>query len=56
MVCVGNDHQFRSMCEVIGEPELADDPRYLCNIGTRFGTRDSLETELEDCFRASKIG
>lgn len=49
MICVGNDHQFRSLCEVIGEPELADDPRYLNNVD-RVRNRDALEEELEDCF------
>ncbi|HRV60620.1 MAG TPA: CoA transferase [Solirubrobacterales bacterium] len=49
MVCVGNDHQFRALCEVIEEPELADDPRYLRNVD-RVRNRETLEEELEDCF------
>lgn len=28
---VGNDRQFEKLCEVIGHPELAKDPRYLTN-------------------------
>ena len=31
MVCVGNDHQFRRLCELLGAPELADDPRFVGN-------------------------
>jgi formyl-CoA transferase len=27
----GNDTQFRNICEVIGQPELADDPRFADN-------------------------
>ncbi|MDA8218146.1 MAG: CaiB/BaiF CoA-transferase family protein [Dehalococcoidales bacterium] len=30
-VAVGNDHQFRRFCQVIGRPELADDPRFMTN-------------------------
>jgi len=29
----GNDTQFRNLCEVIGRPELADDPRFADNAG-----------------------
>lgn len=28
---VGNDRQFRALCRVIGQPVLADDPRYATN-------------------------
>ena len=31
VVAVGNDGQFRRFCEVIGAPELADDPRFAHN-------------------------
>ncbi len=31
VVAVGNDRQFRSLCEVLGRPELADDPAYATN-------------------------
>ncbi|MDA8101573.1 MAG: CoA transferase [Nitrospiraceae bacterium] len=31
VVAVGNDGQFRHLCEVIGAPELADDPRFAHN-------------------------
>ena len=31
MLVVGNDGQFRKTCAVLGEPELANDPRFLKN-------------------------
>lgn len=31
VVAVGNDRQFRLFCEVIGRPELAEDPSYVSN-------------------------
>ncbi|SFP79524.1 Crotonobetainyl-CoA:carnitine CoA-transferase CaiB [Geodermatophilus dictyosporus] len=31
VVTAGNDGQFRKLCEVLGVPELADDPRFLRN-------------------------
>lgn len=31
VVAVGNDGQFRRFCELIGMPELADDPRFAAN-------------------------
>jgi len=31
MLAVGNDGQFSRLCEVIGEPQLAGDPRYATN-------------------------
>ena len=31
IVTAGNDRQFRRLCEVLGLPELADDPRFLRN-------------------------
>lgn len=29
LVCAASDHQWRRICEVVGRPELAEDPRYL---------------------------
>ncbi len=54
MICVGNDHQFRSLCEVLGEPELADDPRYVDNFD-RVEHRVSLEAELNLLFAHRKV-
>jgi crotonobetainyl-CoA:carnitine CoA-transferase CaiB-like acyl-CoA transferase len=33
IVTAGNDAQFRKLCEVLGAPELADDPRFSRNDG-----------------------
>ncbi len=49
MICVGNDHQFRSLCDVLGEPELAKDPRYVDNFD-RVEHRVALEAELNELF------
>lgn len=45
MICVGNDRQFRALCEVLGTPELAADPRYSDNFD-RVENRIELEAEL----------
>lgn len=29
LVCAASDHQWRRICEVVGRPDRADDPRYL---------------------------
>lgn len=31
MICVGNDAQFRRLCALLGDPGLADDPRFATN-------------------------
>jgi crotonobetainyl-CoA:carnitine CoA-transferase CaiB-like acyl-CoA transferase len=31
IITAGNDRQFRSLCEVLGIPEVADDPRFATN-------------------------
>jgi crotonobetainyl-CoA:carnitine CoA-transferase CaiB-like acyl-CoA transferase len=31
IIAAGNDTQFRRLCEVLGAPELADDPRFAAN-------------------------
>lgn len=50
MLAVGNDRQFRSCVACLGRPELADDPRFLCNAG-RVEHRELLIGELSDLFR-----
>ena len=45
IVTAGNDAQFRKLCEVLGAPELADDPRFARNDG-RTGNRDELRPLL----------
>jgi crotonobetainyl-CoA:carnitine CoA-transferase CaiB-like acyl-CoA transferase len=50
VLAVGNDGQFRSLCGVIGRPELADDPRFRVNKG-RTRNRDAMAAELRKEFR-----
>jgi crotonobetainyl-CoA:carnitine CoA-transferase CaiB-like acyl-CoA transferase len=45
IITAGNDVQFRKLCEVIGSPELADDPLYSTNPG-RTANRDKLRPLL----------
>lgn len=46
VLAVGNDRQFRAVCEVLGAHELAKDPRYLTN-PARVQNRESLRAQLE---------
>jgi len=46
VVAVGNDGQFRTLCEVLDTPELATDPRYVGN-PQRVKHRDTLEARLQ---------
>ncbi len=50
VVAVGNDRQFRSFCEVLGRPELADDPAYATN-DRRVAAREQLLPVLEALVR-----
>jgi crotonobetainyl-CoA:carnitine CoA-transferase CaiB-like acyl-CoA transferase len=50
IVAVGNDTQFRRLCEVIGAVELADDPRHATN-ETRVINRKSLIPKLAESIR-----
>jgi crotonobetainyl-CoA:carnitine CoA-transferase CaiB-like acyl-CoA transferase len=43
---VGNDGQFRRLCDVLGAPELLHDPRFGTN-GSRVEHRDALRAALE---------
>ena len=47
VLAVGNDRQFAALCEVLGAPELADDPRFADN-GARVANRDALQIALEE--------
>jgi crotonobetainyl-CoA:carnitine CoA-transferase CaiB-like acyl-CoA transferase len=51
VLAVGNDRQFRALCETVGAPELADDPRFATN-GDRVAHRAVLRAELERRFAA----
>ncbi|MCA8927553.1 MAG: CoA transferase [Alphaproteobacteria bacterium] len=46
---VGNDGQFRRLCGVIGQPELADDPRF-ATAPQRSVNREALKPALEGAF------
>jgi crotonobetainyl-CoA:carnitine CoA-transferase CaiB-like acyl-CoA transferase len=47
MVAAGNDAQFRRLCEALGRPDLADDPRFATN-AARFANRTELVARIED--------
>lgn len=51
MVAVGTDRQFRALCEAIGRPELAGDPRFSTN-PARVENREELVEMLSGIFRA----
>jgi crotonobetainyl-CoA:carnitine CoA-transferase CaiB-like acyl-CoA transferase len=46
MLAAGNNKAFKKVCEVMGEPQLADDPRFKTN-GDRQKNRDALNAVLE---------
>ncbi len=50
IITAGNDGQFRKLCEVLGLPELADDPRFLRN-QDRTARREELRPLLEERLR-----
>jgi len=52
VIAVGNDGQFRSMCEAIEAPELAQDPRYAIN-RDRVVNREPLEAAVQE--KVSKL-
>ncbi len=45
VLAVGNERQFGALCDVIGAPELAADPRFDSN-GSRVANRDELKRTL----------
>ncbi len=51
ILAAGNDRLFRRTCEVIGRPELADDPAFATN-QARVRNREGLVTILQEAFRA----
>ena len=55
VLAVGNDRQFAACAEVIGQPELAEDPRYATN-ADRVSNRDSLIEILADALAARNTG
>ena len=55
MLAVGNDGQFARLCEVIGEPQLASDPRYATN-NARVAHREELVPYLQQRLRTRPAG
>lgn len=55
IVAVGNDQQYRRMCEAIGHPELGDDERFQTNAG-RVRHRAELVPALAAVFRSRPRG
>ena len=51
VLAVGNDRQFAALCDTIGAPQLAADPRFADN-RTRVTNRDALKQELAGPLRA----
>jgi crotonobetainyl-CoA:carnitine CoA-transferase CaiB-like acyl-CoA transferase len=49
ILAVGNDGQFRRLCAALGQPELAEDPRYRRN-ADRVAHRDALAAVLQAIF------
>jgi crotonobetainyl-CoA:carnitine CoA-transferase CaiB-like acyl-CoA transferase len=43
---IGNNRQFRTLCEVLGRPHLADEPRFVTN-AARVEDREALVREFE---------
>ncbi len=55
VVAVGNDRQFGALCEVLGAPDLARDPRFATNTA-RVANRAAMRAALEDRLRARTAG
>lgn len=51
VVAVGNDRQFQKLCDILGAPELATDPRYATN-PARVARRGELVARLQELFAA----
>ena len=54
MLAVGNDGQFHRLCEIIGEPALARDPRYASN-SARVSHRDELIAHLSGMLQTRPV-
>ncbi len=55
VLAVGNDRQFAALCEELGRPELATDPRFATN-SARVEHREALRDELEAALAARPAG
>jgi len=54
MLAVGNDAQFRRLCEILGEPALASDARYATN-AARVSHRDQLIARLSSTLQTRPL-
>ena len=50
IIATGNDNQFAKLCAVLGEAQIAKEPRWLAN-SDRLANRDSLVARLSDLTR-----
>ncbi len=55
VLAVGNDRQFERLCELLGAPQLARDPRYATN-PARVAARDELRAALERLLASAPAG
>lgn len=55
IITVGNDRQFCSLCEVLGKPELATDPRYTTN-SDRVANRTDLVPVINALTKTNSTG
>ncbi len=55
VVAVGNDRQFGALCDVLGAPELARDPRFSSN-SARIENRAAMRAALEERLAARPAG
>ncbi|WP_290652386.1 CaiB/BaiF CoA-transferase family protein [Aquisalimonas sp.] len=55
VLTVGNDEQFRRLCEIMARPDLPDDHRYATN-AARVANREVLIPELSAVFRTRATG
>lgn len=51
LVALGNDRQFRAFCDLIGRPDIPDDPRFVSN-AVRSPNRDALLAEMRPAVAA----
>lgn len=54
IIAAGNDSLYVKLCEALGRPELAKDPRYLTN-DLRNQNVDALKTELETVLKTQPV-
>ncbi|WP_068086612.1 CaiB/BaiF CoA transferase family protein [Novosphingobium rosa] len=50
IIAVGNDRQFRALCNELGQPQLAEDPRFATS-RARTINRDAIEQIVQDLVR-----